>query len=568
MDAYLYIAPGDITRLAADAIAFSASTHLSSGGTLYASFREHVPGFAAWYADLRASHAPLPEAGGAFAMPLHADRRPYFVVVVASTGGPATEEDKAALAVRAALGLAVERLRGAGRTDRLLIALPAFRVGAGGDRRQQLRSAKVQVAAARQFMTDHTGVDVAFVTYNRSLYRVFLEARRRVLGDPPADPLLRPELEEALAAGRGVLFVGAGLSRGAGLPDWEGLIKRLAADLGLDPGSGTDYLDLAQWYRETLGNDRLAGVLRDTFGAPALPTLAHYLLLSLPVRHVITTNYDSLLEEALAATNRPPLKVVRQEDVSRTGEGGVSLVKLHGDVERAEEIVLSRDDYDEFFQRRPAMALLLEGLLLNQTFFFVGYGLRDPNFRQIYSRIARMLPRSRRPAFATTFGAAGAEREHLVRQWKNKELHLLPVPGSGAAAQGHELLRFLDRLAERVTTRSPGLFLAPDVGVPAALAPLHRLLAEGVGRAVEDAAGLELTSEEVRNVAGVLEFLAAQGWRPARFGAGQLCRLWEELAARATDAAERRRYLGFALAAAEGLADVRRARELLDEAGG
>jgi O-acetyl-ADP-ribose deacetylase (regulator of RNase III) len=566
MDGHLYIAPGDITRLAADAIAFSASTHLSSGGTLYASFREHVPGFAAWYADLRSRHAPLSGVGGAFAMPLHADRRPYFVVVVASTGGPATDEDKAAIAVRAALSLAVKRLRAAGRTGRVLVALPAFRVGAGGDRRQQLRSAKVQVAAARDFLADDPGVDAAFITYNPSLYRVFLEARRQVAAASPDDPLRRPELEEALAAGQGVLFVGAGLSRGAGLLDWEGLIGRLSKDLGLPSGAKTDYLDLAQWYREVLGTDRLAGLLRETFGGPALPTLAHYLLLSLPVRHVITTNYDNLLEEALAAVNRPPVKVVRQEEVSRTGRGGVSVVKLHGDVERAEEIVLSRDDYDEFFQRRPAMALLLEGLLLNQTFFFVGYGLRDPNFRQIYSRIARMLPGARRPAFATTFGAAGAEGEHLVRQWKNKELHLLPVPGSNSEEQEHELLRFLDRLAERVTTRAPGLFLAPDVGVNPVLDPLRRLLVEDVGRALEDATELDLTAEDVRHVAGVLEFLTAQGWRPTRFGTGQLCRLWEMLALRATDAAERRRYLGFALAAAEGLSDVRHARELLDEA--
>jgi hypothetical protein len=29
--------------------------------------------------------------------------------------------------------------------------------------------------------------------------------------------------------------------------------------------------------------------------------------------------------------------------------------------------VLCRDDYDEFFERRPAMALLLEGLMLNRN---------------------------------------------------------------------------------------------------------------------------------------------------------------------------------------------------------
>ena len=55
-----------------------------------------------------------------------------------------------------------------------------------------------------------------------------------------------------------------------------------------------------------------------------------------------------------------------------------------------------RFDYATFFERRPAMAILLEGLLLNQTFFFVGYSLRDPNFRQVFSRIARMLREARR----------------------------------------------------------------------------------------------------------------------------------------------------------------------------
>ena len=138
------------------------------------------------------------------------------------------------------------------------------------------------------------------------------------------------------------------------------------------------------------------------------PTLAHYLLLSLPVRQVVTTNYDDLLERALEALKRYPVKVVRQEDVARTGRGdGVHVVKLHGDAAEPDEIVLCRDDYDEFFERRPAMALLLEGLLLNRTFFFVGYGLRDPNFRQVYSRIARMLREARRPAFATSFESAG-----------------------------------------------------------------------------------------------------------------------------------------------------------------
>jgi hypothetical protein len=330
---------------------------------------------------------------------------------VASAGRGAPGDDPAArVAVRAAVACAVQRLRAAGRTGRLLVALPTFRVGMAGDRYAALDSARVQVRAAHEAVQEHPDVDVAFVTYTPALYHTFLTARREVLpADYPEAGPAYPELEHALGAGECVLFVGAGLSCGAGMPDWGELIRRLALDLDIPMSGRLDYLDVAQWYRDRFGPAPLADILRRTYGNrfAARPTLAHYLLLALPLRYVITTNYDDLLERALTALKQYPVRVARQADVARTGRGGgVYVVKFHGDAAEPEDTVLCRDDYDAFFQNRPAMAALLEGLLLNQTFFFVGYGLRDPNFRQIFSRIAFMLQGARRPAFATTFEAA------------------------------------------------------------------------------------------------------------------------------------------------------------------
>src|SRR5262249_40774123 len=152
------------------------------------------------------------------------------------------------------------------------------------------------------------------------------------------------------------------------------------AELGLEvpPKPPLDfYLDLAQWYAERFTPDALADVIRRTYGdtrTTARPTLAHYFLAALPVRYHVTTNYDDLLERALAALRRYPTRVGRQEEAAHTGRSdGVYVVKLHGDAATPDEpIVLSRDDYDAFFDSRPAMTALLEGLLLNRTFFFVG----------------------------------------------------------------------------------------------------------------------------------------------------------------------------------------------------
>jgi len=567
---HLFITPGDLTQLSAHAIAYSASNALGRDGNLYSAFAANVPGFAEWYNQLRPGQGQLREVGDAFWMPLKTGQMPRGVVAVVSTGGPATTEDKAAIAVRAALTTAVRELRNTHEKQKhLLIALPAFRLGKGGDRRQRLRSARAQISAARDFLAHNEGVDVAFIPYTISLYQIFLEARREVRDKLSSDPPRYSTLEQALLARECVLFVGAGLSSGAGLPDWNSLVQRLSGDLGIEWQDRHNYLDLAQWYRERFGSERLAAVIRDTYTTTAYPTLAHYLLMSLPVRHVITTNYDDLLERALIGLKRHPVKVLHQQDVARTGQDDVFVVKLHGDAAHPDEVILTRDDYDEFFHRRPAMALLLEGLLLNQTFFFVGYGLRDPNFRQIQSRIVRMLREAQRPAFATTFEASGDNGPYLIEQWRNKQLALINIPGATLAEQQHAFLQFLDNLADLVALQMPQLFLTPELQVSPELRHLRKLLLEEVGAEMETFAERDLSGstawQDVRYLAEVLEFLTAHGWRPGTRKSLDLCRLWEQLAAHAAGPAEQRRLLIAALGAAEAFADVQRIRNKLAE---
>lgn len=564
MRGHIFIAPGSLPELSAHAIGFSANNTCSRSGQIYWSFEEHIPGFAEYLASLRTG--ALYEVGTSFWMPLDPARQPHGVALVIATGDTTSAEHKAALSVRGALRRAVSELRALGKTERLLIALPGFRVGQGGDRRQRLSSARVQIATAQEELENLPGVDVAFVLYTPTLYQIYLEARRQV--EHPARTV-GPEnvaLEEAVAQGECVLFAGAGLSRGAGLPDWSELLARLGADLGLAHPERHDYLDLAQWHRERFGGAALAQVVRDTFGSPtppARPTLAHYLLLGLPVRHVLTTNYDGLLETTLTALKKEPVKIVKQEQVALTGNPyGVHVVKLHGDAAEADEIVLSRDDYDEFFQRRPALAVLLEGLLLNRTFFFVGYSLRDPNFRQIYARIARMLRESRRPAFATTF-ERGEALPFIVEQWRRKQLTLLPIPGESGAEQGVRFLAFLDRLAERVTLPQPRLFLAPDVELPPRLVDLRTLflndIAPLVVRLIESA-----DLSVVQPLINVLDFLTDHGWRPATGGDSLVGKLWERLASLEVPPALKRQLLITALSHAEAERDASRIRTALD----
>jgi len=323
LDGHLFIAQGDISQLAAHAIAYSTSTTLAGQGSMYASFRDNIPGFADWFQGLGQGRAGGARVGETFWMPLRPDARPHGVVAVVAAGRTATAEDKAAIAARVAIDEAVARFRGDLKLEgRLLIALPTFRIGKGGDRDHQIRSARAQIDGAHTALARHPGVDAAFIAYTPSLYRVFLEARRDLLGESSSAPSIPADLERALIGGECVLFAGAGLSRGAGLPNWDALVARMAGELGLEAHEKLDHLDLAQWYRERFKTVGLARLIGEVFADPAFsprPTLAHYLAMSLPTNFVITTNYDDLLERTLSALKRYPVAVVDQEDIAGTG---------------------------------------------------------------------------------------------------------------------------------------------------------------------------------------------------------------------------------------------------------
>src|SRR5689334_12935704 len=126
MPGHVFIAPGDITQLCADAIGYSASSKLTRDGNLCSSFETNVPGFAAWYKALGRSQSLPAPVGSTYWMPLDPNHKPHGLVLTVSTGRTTAETDKAGLAVRSALKRAVTELRRIKPTGRLLIGLPAF----------------------------------------------------------------------------------------------------------------------------------------------------------------------------------------------------------------------------------------------------------------------------------------------------------------------------------------------------------------------------------------------------------------------------------------------------------
>jgi hypothetical protein len=224
------------------------------------------------------------------------------------------------------------------------------------------------------------------------------------------DFFLPSTLAKRLLSGRVVPFVGAGISRKAGLPDWPCLLH-LLLDWAEQERIAVENIDLLRTHIDTGDFDPVAHVLGDQLGARlhdalrtilapegVTPTVVHHLLASADWFSVITTNFDRLLPDSLGL---PTVLTWKDDegigDVLRTGTSHVMM--MHGWVEYPEAIVLTPQQYRDSF-RHPAQSNYLRILLAQYSLLFLGASLRDYDLKYFLEELRHAFGPVRTPHFA------------------------------------------------------------------------------------------------------------------------------------------------------------------------
>lgn len=85
-----------------------------------------------------------------------------------------------------------------------------------------------------------------------------------------------------------------------------------------------------------------------------------------------TTNYDSLIEDALKVNDKRVSVRKNDKDLQLSCSNYDAIVyKMHGDIQSPAEAVITRDDYEEYgINTRRLFRGVLEGMLLTKTFLF------------------------------------------------------------------------------------------------------------------------------------------------------------------------------------------------------
>lgn len=261
------------------------------------------------------------------------------------------------------------------------------------------------------------------------------------------------EISDSINNGKLVVFVGAGVSKNYGYPDWNQLTDKILNRLYIEKhsalkrkiddskcrtikrrksilkrqvdelGYATDeYLTYAQYLYENVGSKEYRKIIEELLEDRTELTEKSEIIdriFDLAPQHIITTNYDTLLEDhnpGYYAT------IAENKDLAKTTLNKF-IIKMHGDFKH-KHFVLKESDYHNYKKNFSLIDNFIRSIFATHTILFLGFSANDPNFKQIYAWINEILNEDARNAFFVNLNKSSFDI-YKTKYFENKKINLI-----------------------------------------------------------------------------------------------------------------------------------------------
>lgn len=236
-----------------------------------------------------------------------------------------------------------------------------------------------------------------------------------------------------------VPFLGAGASLGFngsdGLPTASELAESLAQACHYPGYDTSDLLRVTQYYAGAKGELKLRKLVHKKLSPPRVrPSEVHKILASWPIKAVLTTNYDNLMEDAFRNKDKKPFVDLYdrrgdQQPIKIEPSVDTPLIyKLHGSLDDIDTMVLTEDDTIDFLisliKGNPGVPSKIRSLFETCSILFIGYGLKDWNIRVLLRYLRENEADIRSFAIQRLENVSPVMWERMVFYWNKKNISI------------------------------------------------------------------------------------------------------------------------------------------------
>lgn len=239
------------------------------------------------------------------------------------------------------------------------------------------------------------------------------------------------DMKEYLRRDKLVIFVGAGVSKNSGVPTWGRMVRTFAEqmDYPVEKLSTDEYIRIPQYYYgmdESEGHRDYYETIRKIISPETEPNILNELIAQLHPKHIVTTNYDKLMDKVAEG-----YEVIRQDKDLLKVDSNNYLIKMHGDIDNVEEVVFKETDYLQYSETHRLMETFLKSLLIDHVFLFVGYSLNDYNLNtftnwiEFIAREMNIKKEMHKNFFLSSSEHAG--KKYLRKYYEDKGLQVIDL---------------------------------------------------------------------------------------------------------------------------------------------